>query len=51
VGCNMCSLVCPVNGCISMKEIDTGKAPMSWRQYQELLAAGKIDKIQPPEHV
>ncbi|MCB9850382.1 MAG: NAD-dependent dihydropyrimidine dehydrogenase subunit PreA [Phycisphaerales bacterium] len=51
VGCNMCSLVCPVNGCINMKTIDTGKSPMSWRQYQELLAAGKIDKIQPPEHV
>lgn len=51
VGCNMCSLVCPATGCISMREIDTGKAPMSWKQYQELLAAGKIDKIQPPEHV
>jgi dihydropyrimidine dehydrogenase (NAD+) subunit PreA len=51
VGCNMCSLVCPVEGCISMKQIDTGQPPMSWKQYQELLAAGKMDKIQPPEHV
>jgi dihydropyrimidine dehydrogenase (NAD+) subunit PreA len=29
VGCNMCSLVCPVEGCITMKEVDTGKPPMS----------------------
>jgi hypothetical protein len=34
-----------------MKEVETGKPPMSWAQYQKLLAAGKIDKIQPPEHV
>jgi len=51
VGCNMCSLVCPVTNCITMKEIDTGKPPMSWKQYQELLAAGKVEKIQPPQHV
>ena len=50
VGCNMCSLVCPVTGCINMQQVDTGKAPMSWRQYQELLAAGRVDKINPPEH-
>ena len=51
VGCNMCSLVCPVEGCISMKEVETGKPPMTWNQYQQLLAEGKVDKIQPPEHV
>jgi dihydropyrimidine dehydrogenase (NAD+) subunit PreA len=34
VGCNMCSLVCPVEGCISMREVDTGLPPMSWNQYQ-----------------
>ncbi|MBI3758191.1 MAG: NAD-dependent dihydropyrimidine dehydrogenase subunit PreA, partial [Deltaproteobacteria bacterium] len=51
VGCNMCSLVCPVENCITMKEVDTGKPPMSWRQYQELLAAGKIQPIEPPKHV
>ena len=50
VGCNMCTLVCPVAGCITMKEVDTGKPPMSWRQYQELLAAGRIEPIQPPQH-
>ncbi|MEE9212336.1 MAG: NAD-dependent dihydropyrimidine dehydrogenase subunit PreA [Phycisphaeraceae bacterium] len=51
VGCNMCSLVCPVEGCITMKEVDTGKAPMTWRQYQKKLAAGEVDPIQPPQHV
>jgi dihydropyrimidine dehydrogenase (NAD+) subunit PreA len=51
VGCNMCSLVCPVDGCIKMTEVDTGRTPMSWRQYQALLAEGKVGKIGPPEHV
>jgi dihydropyrimidine dehydrogenase (NAD+) subunit PreA len=32
VGCNLCALVCPVDGCITMQEIDTGLAPMSWKQ-------------------
>jgi dihydropyrimidine dehydrogenase (NAD+) subunit PreA len=51
VGCNMCSLVCPVNGCIIMQTVDTARPPMSWREYQELLAAGKVSKIQPPSHI
>lgn len=51
VGCNLCSLVCPVMGCITMKEVDTGKRPMSWDEYQVLLAEGKVEKIRPPEHV
>jgi dihydropyrimidine dehydrogenase (NAD+) subunit PreA len=51
VGCNMCSLVCPAEGCISMKEVDTGKAPMSWNQYQDKLARGEVRKIEPPAHV
>ena len=51
VGCNMCSLVCPVDGCITMRQIDTGKPKMSWRDYQKLLAEGKMEKIQPPQHV
>jgi dihydropyrimidine dehydrogenase (NAD+) subunit PreA len=50
VGCNMCSLVCPVEGCISMIEVETGRPPMSWNEYQALLAAGKVAKIEPPEH-
>jgi dihydropyrimidine dehydrogenase (NAD+) subunit PreA len=51
VGCNLCSLVCPVEGCITMKEVQTGKPSMTWNLYQALLAEGKIEKIGPPEHV
>jgi dihydropyrimidine dehydrogenase (NAD+) subunit PreA len=51
VGCNMCSLVCPVEGCITMRAVETGKPPMTWNDYQDLLEAGKLEKIQPPEHV
>ena len=51
VGCNMCSLVCPVDGCISMVERDSGLRPMNWNQYQELLAAGKVNPIGPPRHL
>ena len=32
VGCNLCALVCPVENCITMKPVDTGEAPMSWKQ-------------------
>jgi len=30
VGCNLCSLVCPVDECISMVRIDTGIAAETW---------------------
>jgi dihydropyrimidine dehydrogenase (NAD+) subunit PreA len=30
VGCNLCALVCPVHGCITMKEVATGNPIMSW---------------------
>jgi dihydropyrimidine dehydrogenase (NAD+) subunit PreA len=32
VGCNLCALVCPVEGCITMKEIDSDRAPVSWNE-------------------
>jgi len=32
VGCNLCSLVCPVDGCITMVEIPTGLAPQTWAE-------------------
>ncbi|PYY15897.1 MAG: NAD-dependent dihydropyrimidine dehydrogenase subunit PreA [Acidobacteria bacterium] len=35
VGCNLCALVCPVPGCITMEQLDNGRATMSWRQLQE----------------
>jgi dihydropyrimidine dehydrogenase (NAD+) subunit PreA len=30
IGCNLCALVCPVQGCITMKEIATEKGPETW---------------------
>jgi dihydropyrimidine dehydrogenase (NAD+) subunit PreA len=32
VGCNLCWLVCPVEGCITMEKIDLGKPSESWEQ-------------------
>jgi dihydropyrimidine dehydrogenase (NAD+) subunit PreA len=32
VGCNLCWLVCPVDGCISMERVDTGKTSETWAQ-------------------
>jgi dihydropyrimidine dehydrogenase (NAD+) subunit PreA len=51
VGCNMCSLVCPVEGCITMMEVDTGRPPMNWNEYQAKLARGEVEPIRPPGHV
>ncbi len=51
VGCNMCSLVCPVEGCITMQEVDTGRPPMSWNEYQAKLARGEVTPIPPQQHV
>jgi dihydropyrimidine dehydrogenase (NAD+) subunit PreA len=30
IGCNLCALVCPVSGCITMKDVTGGKAPETW---------------------
>jgi len=32
VGCNLCSLVCPVDQCITMVERDTGLPPQTWAE-------------------
>ena len=32
VGCNLCWLVCPVDGCITMERVDRGVPPESWEQ-------------------
>ncbi|QEE29751.1 NAD-dependent dihydropyrimidine dehydrogenase subunit PreA [Terriglobus albidus] len=32
VGCNLCSLVCPVEDCITMKEVPGGLAPETWEE-------------------
>ena len=39
VGCNLCSLVCPVDGCITMERIENGLPPQTW---EERTAAGLI---------
>jgi dihydropyrimidine dehydrogenase (NAD+) subunit PreA len=51
VGCNMCSLVCPVENCITMQEVDSGMPSMSWNEYQAKLVRGEMDAIEPPRHV
>ncbi|GGH07890.1 NAD-dependent dihydropyrimidine dehydrogenase subunit PreA [Silvibacterium dinghuense] len=32
VGCNLCSLVCPVEACITMVEVPTERAPETWEE-------------------
>jgi dihydropyrimidine dehydrogenase (NAD+) subunit PreA len=34
IGCNLCSHVCPVDGCISMVAIDEGRGFESWNERQ-----------------
>ena len=51
VGCNMCSLVCPVENCITKTEVDSGRPPMAWEQYQGKLPRGEVEPIGPPAHV
>jgi dihydropyrimidine dehydrogenase (NAD+) subunit PreA len=38
VGCNLCSLVCPVDHCITMERIDTGLPPETWEERSAGLA-------------
>lgn len=42
VGCNLCSLVCPVENCITMERIDNGLSFESWeeRTSKGLMAPG-----------
>jgi hypothetical protein len=42
-------LVCPVDDCITMVKKDTGKKPMSWRQYQAELS--RDPKCKPPGYI
>ena len=32
VGCNLCMLVCPVEGCITMQRVDNGKPYVPWTE-------------------
>ncbi len=51
VGCNLCSLVCPADGCITMVERESSIPSMNWSQYQDRLAKGEMEPIPPPEHL
>ncbi len=51
VGCNLCSLVCPVSDCITMVETESAIPSMTWKVYQEKLQSGEMERIRPPDHV
>jgi|694.fasta_scaffold00289_28 dihydropyrimidine dehydrogenase (NAD+) subunit PreA len=51
VGCNLCSFVCPVAGCIDMVSVASEIPDMTWRQYQQKLSAGQLQPLPPPSHV
>ncbi len=46
VGCNLCSLVCPVAGCITMEHIPNGAPAVSWKDF----TAGRGKLAPRPEH-
>jgi dihydropyrimidine dehydrogenase (NAD+) subunit PreA len=33
VGCNLCQIVCPVPGCITMQPVTNGYQPATWNQH------------------
>jgi dihydropyrimidine dehydrogenase (NAD+) subunit PreA len=33
VGCNLCSLVCPVDNCITMVHVNLGADEMNWKEF------------------
>lgn len=41
VGCNLCSLVCPVPGCITMERVDEDLPPETW---EERVASGHVPR-------
>ena len=45
VGCNLCSIVCPVDDCIAMVSLDAGQEKMSWSEYQGKIARGEMKPI------
>jgi dihydropyrimidine dehydrogenase (NAD+) subunit PreA len=47
VGCNLCSLVCPVDECITMVRVDSGVAAETWDERTRGAACGP----QPPSSV
>jgi len=51
VGCNLCSLVCPVTDCIDMVEMPRfAPEKLTWREYQKKLATGEMERLKPRPH-
>ncbi len=50
VGCNLCSLLCPVDDCISMVARESGLPSMTWAEYHSRLEKGEVEEIRPPQH-
>ncbi len=48
VGCNLCALVCPVENCITMKEVETGLPPMSWNDRERQQVGAEPGRGLPP---
>jgi dihydropyrimidine dehydrogenase (NAD+) subunit PreA len=46
VGCNLCSEVCPVQGCITMEQIPNDFTAVNWKEY----SAGKGKLAPRSEH-
>lgn len=48
VGCNLCALVCPVDKCITMIEVKTGKNPDTWNAMIKENRYNPVDTVIPP---
>jgi dihydropyrimidine dehydrogenase (NAD+) subunit PreA len=46
VGCNLCTLVCPVEGCITMTPVANGAKKTTWKEF----TAGQGSLAARPEH-
>jgi dihydropyrimidine dehydrogenase (NAD+) subunit PreA len=44
IGCNLCSLVCPVDECITMVRVDTGLAPETWEERTRGQTSAELPK-------
>lgn len=55
VGCDLCSRVCPVDDCISMVEIETGRPHITWNELvaskPEVLDWNKMEEYRKQAHI
>ena len=47
VGCNLCALVCPVEDCITMEQVDAGLPFESWNMRAKRLASNPGGQMAP----